>query len=369
MLSHLMKVAKRHSRSRVVTLLHLRNAFVEFSHDLIRTSMEYHHLPTPFKEIFNDIYSRSQIQIALGNDWTDRIGIPKCVLQGIHVPHYCPISVSIHWCIHWRNHHWIQLDTYGDWILHLTLAHGCSLPTMRLLSRKVFQTHRCCSTYLLHGAWCNWSNMSIRLGKCCTFGIMKWSGIMVQIEPGLYIQSEKISSVQKNASFVYLGKTFDFEMKNRIARETICIKLKDLLTVTSNLQVKPQTKPKILQLYIHSQLSFEFKIYNFGSTWIEQNLDSMCDNQVRLWMKMPVSSCVSEVMSMPKYKGGFGIPSFKESYKKMGLSERLSLKSSEDGDINQIWKDTRSNFVEHETLKEPKTIFFVWNRMAFQQKR
>ena len=141
-------------------------------------------------------------------------------------------------------------------------------------------------------------------------------------------------------------------MKNRIAKENICIKLKHLLTVTSNLQIKPQTKLKILQLYIHSQLSFEFKIYNFGSTWIEQNLDSMCVNQVRLWMKMPVSSCVSEVMSMPKYKGGFGIPSFKESYEKMGLSKRLSLKSSEDGDINQIWKDTRSNFVEHETLIE-----------------
>ena len=55
---------------------------------------------------------------------------------------------------------------------------------------------------------------------------------------------------------------------------------------------------------------------------------------------------------MPKYKGGFDIPSFKESYEKMGLSKRISLKSSEDGDINQIWKDTRSNFVEHETLIE-----------------
>ena len=65
--------------------------------------------------------------------------------------------------------------------------------------------------------------------------------------------------------------------------------------------------------------------------------------------QLRVSSCVSKVMSVPKYKGGFGIPSFKESYEKLGLSKRLSLKSSEDGDINQIWKDTRSNFVEHET--------------------
>ena len=76
----------------------------------------------------------------------------KVCCRVIRVPHYCSISVLIHWCIHWRNHLWIHLDTYGDRILHLTLAHGCSLPTMRLLSRKVFQTHRRCSTYLLHGA-------------------------------------------------------------------------------------------------------------------------------------------------------------------------------------------------------------------------
>ena len=50
MLSHLIKDAKRHSRSLVVTLLDLRNAFGEISHDPIHASMEYHHLPNPFKE-------------------------------------------------------------------------------------------------------------------------------------------------------------------------------------------------------------------------------------------------------------------------------------------------------------------------------
>ena len=66
----------------------------------------------------------------------------------------CVLKKNKRSCIltHWRHHHWIPSDTYGVRILHQTLAHGCSLPTMRWLSRKVFQTHKRCSTYLLRGA-------------------------------------------------------------------------------------------------------------------------------------------------------------------------------------------------------------------------
>ena len=122
-------------------------------------------------------------------------------------------------------------------------------------------------------AWCNWSNMSIRLDKCCTFVMMKRNGNMVTDRAGT-IHSIRTNSSSPNRCFVCLswGNIRLRDKKNRIAEENICIKLKHLLTVTSNLQVKPQTKLKIIQLYIHSQLSFEFRIYNFGSTWIEQIL-------------------------------------------------------------------------------------------------
>ena len=77
-----------------------------------------------------------------------------------------------------------------------------SLPTMQLLSRKVFQRHKHCSTIFV--TWCNWSNMLIRLDKCCTFGMRKQSCSMVQFEPRLYIQSEQIPPNPKRC-FIYLS--------------------------------------------------------------------------------------------------------------------------------------------------------------------
>ena len=68
LLTHIVTDAKRHSRNLVVTLLDLRNAFGEVHHDLIRSVMDYHHLPAIFKALFDAIYTDSYIRIAVNKD-------------------------------------------------------------------------------------------------------------------------------------------------------------------------------------------------------------------------------------------------------------------------------------------------------------
>ena len=59
MLGHIIRDAKKRSRSVIITLLDLRNAFGEVHHNLINACLQYHHVPELFTKLFNDIYKDS----------------------------------------------------------------------------------------------------------------------------------------------------------------------------------------------------------------------------------------------------------------------------------------------------------------------
>ena len=56
--------------------------------------------------------------------------------------------------------------------------------------------------------------MIIRVDKCTTFGIKKFSTCSMQFQPKLLINNELVPPVQKGASFRYLGRHFNFDMNN-----------------------------------------------------------------------------------------------------------------------------------------------------------
>ena len=146
--------------------------------------------------------------------------------------------------------------------------------------------------------------------------------VFQQIESALFINQEKIPAIPIGLHFVYLGKIYDFDLANERAKQVVKEKLQTMLRTTSLLRVTVQMKLKVLKTYIHSQLSFELRLYNFGSTWIEDCLDTPCANQVRYWLNMPPSGCIKEMMALPKHKCGLGIPSF------LDVSEKLWLEIS-----------------------------------------
>ena len=82
LLTHIMKDAKRNGRSLIIVLLDLRNAFGEIQHDLIRSALKYHHLPSIFTDLFNEIYNGASITVAVNSKWTECLQVNKGVLQG-----------------------------------------------------------------------------------------------------------------------------------------------------------------------------------------------------------------------------------------------------------------------------------------------
>ena len=81
-LAHLLRDAKNAKREIIVILLDLKNAFGSVNHNLIRASLQHHHLPTKFLQIFNSIYNDSYISVAVNRKWTAPIKIHRGVLQG-----------------------------------------------------------------------------------------------------------------------------------------------------------------------------------------------------------------------------------------------------------------------------------------------
>jgi hypothetical protein len=146
--------------------------------------------------------------------------------------------------------------------------------------------------------------------------MMKTKGEYLQVEPALFVDGKIIPPVQLGNTFKYLGKLYDFESKNSSAKAAIVEKLNKLLSVTTNIKVKVQMKLKIVKLYVYSQILFDLRLYNFGGTWIDANLDSIIVKHIRDWMEMPISTGVKEMISLPIGKGGLAMPLLKNVSKK-----------------------------------------------------
>ena len=192
--------------------------------------------------------------------------------------------------------------------------------------------------------------MTVRLDKCISFGMQKREGQYVQTMPNIAVNGGQILPLPLGEQFTYLGRSYGFDLKNDSAKLALEKKLSELLAITNDLKVRVQTKLKILSLYIHSQIMFEIKLYDFPATWVEQNLDALCIRHMRVWLEMPVSACVSEIASLPKRMGGMGISSIKSLAQKMCLTKRHYLHGSARADVREIWANSSAQHVETDQL-------------------
>ena len=165
----------------------------------------------------------------------------------------------------------------------------------------------------------------------------KHAGQYTQFKPLFFINDEAVPAVNNGESFTYLWKTFDFKMDNSAIKATLVDRLRQLLQVTSNLKIRPQLKLKILRVYIPSQINFELRTYDISVTWINQHLDPMICDAVRTWLELPISTCVSEILSLPRNKAGLGVTSVKTSAGLLRLGQRYRLKHSKSKNINDLW--------------------------------
>ena len=170
--------------------------------------------------------------------------------------------------------------------------------------------------------------MTIRLDKCQSFGAMKLINVFSQIEPAIHLNNNKIPPVAIGSSFTYLGKIFDLDGKNQEAKKQIIQKLSNLLNITSNLKITAQTKLKIYQQYIFSQLTFELKLYKLGTTWVNNNIDFESIRHIRNWLSLPPSACVQELITTSniKIKMRFRNPFFPTNIRKTSSKEQILSK-------------------------------------------
>ena len=61
---------------------------------------------------------------------------------------------------------------------------------------------------------------------------------------------------------------------------------------------------------------------------------------MEIYIILPPSACLKEVLSLSKKKCGFGIPSFEEISEKLKLKKRFRLKNNIQPEFQQIWLDT-----------------------------
>lgn len=347
LLDNIMKSAKRHQRSLVLALFDLRNAFGEVRHNLIRSSLTYHHFPESFVSLFNCIYSDFNIVVSCNKAVTDCVQVQRGVLQGdpcspllfnicfnslikvLDTPNYKKLGYI------WGS----KASQQTNWLQYADDA--------ALISRDQQSAQ---GLTKLFEAWCVWAQMVIRTDKCSSFGMLKKEGNYIQILPKLSIISGDIPPTPIGGDFKYLGRIFSFEMKSETEKTAIVNKLENFLNITSNLKLKPQTKLKILHRFILSQFSFSLRVCNFSGTWISETLDSLCIRHIRNWIEAPISSCVEEWLVSPITMCGMGIPSIKHRFERLQLSKRNALKKSMNENIRDLWADTSIKNVRADSL-------------------
>ena len=90
--------------------------------------------------------------------------------------------------------------------------------------------------------WCQWANMIIRVDKCVTFGIKKFSSRSLQSQPKLFINTELLPVVKNGESFKYFGRFFNSDMDNHQHKIHLESSLLDMLKLIDSLRILPKNR-------------------------------------------------------------------------------------------------------------------------------
>ena len=81
-MGHIIDKARTKQRSLVVTLLDLKNAFGEVHHNLIKSVLSYHHVPSHIQTLVSSLYLDFKTCIITDKFRTPTIPVHRGVLQG-----------------------------------------------------------------------------------------------------------------------------------------------------------------------------------------------------------------------------------------------------------------------------------------------
>ena len=148
--------------------------------------------------------------------------------------------------------------------------------------------------------------MIIRVDKCVTFGIKKFSSRSLQFQPKLFINTELLPVVKNGESFKYLGRFFNFQMDNDQHKIHLESSLLDMFKLIDSLRILPKNRLLLYQRYVLSKLSWHLTVANLSKTWVIENLDNVVVRFVRKWLDLPISAALSGI-SLPRNQFGLNL--------------------------------------------------------------
>ena len=140
---------------------------------------------------------------------------------------------------------------------------------------------------------------------------------------------ERVPPVKIGDSFVYLGKTFRYDMNNQHVKDELLNILEDTIGKTDNLPLHPRYKIKIITLYTYSKIKWLLSCYNLDMAWIKNSCDSLVLRYIRKWLNLHPGANTCH-LSLPFKKLGLNLslPSF--IYEQCKLTVRRILRDSKD---------------------------------------
>ena len=356
MMGHIINKARTKQRSLIVTLLDLKNAFGEVHHNLISSVLSYHHIPDGIQSLVTNLYTDFKTSIITNQFSTPAIPVHRGVLQGdclspllfnmcfntfiqfIKAEKFKQLGFSDH---DGTNHlfnpaHWFQ---FADDAAVISSSERENQLLLNCFTR-----------------WCQWAQMIIRVDKCTTFGIKKFSTCSMQFQPKLLINNELVPPIQKGASFRYLGRHFNFEMNNDEHMSSLKTSFSNLLSDIDSLPILPQNKLRLYQTYLLSKASWDFTVSNISKTWVIQNLDNIVSRYIREWLELPISATLSGlILSKNQFGLSLQLPSMK--FLQCQAVQRNILKLSLNENVRSLWKTTcEGSNIQYDLYRNTKEV-------------
>ena len=187
--------------------------------------------------------------------------------------------------------------------------------------------------------WCQWANFVIRVDKCVTFGVKKYSTRSTQFQPKLLIDKQLVPPVKNGESFKYLGRYFDFDMTNELHKSKLLSLFSTFMKGIDDLPLPSKNKLLVYHRYILSKVSWHFTVADIPRTWVTENLDNLASRYIRSWLDLPVSATLTSLALTEKQFGlNLQMPSVK--FTQCQTVSCNILRSSPNANVQALWKNT-----------------------------
>ena len=356
MMANIIDKARKRQRSVVITLLDLKNAFGEVHHNLIQKVLLYHHIPDKTQALISSLYDGFHTAVITDHYSTPTIPVRRGALQGD-----CLSPLLFNMCFN-TFIQFIRQEKYKQLGFSANNKLDCLFQPLHWFQfaddAAVVTTNERENQLLLNcfTKWCQWSNMVIRVDKCLTFGIKKFSSRSLQYEPKLFVNNKTVPTVKSGESFKYLGRYFNFEMDNKVHKEKLQSSLVDMLTNIDSLSILPKNKLLLYQRYLLSKLSWHLTVANLAKTWVIENLDSITIRFIRQWLDLPISATLSGII-LPCNQFGLNLQLPSVKFIQCQTVLRNALRSSKSDNIKSLWKSTSCSMnVQYDSYKNTKQV-------------